>query len=506
MAGKVDLIAELIRRGFSKSQASDIADTMIREGSKKLPPKSASGVPAKRQTDLSNLGRKAEPKVTVVNDTPPLGIKSAAPINVGDKLTDEQVRLATEMGLPGFGADTAKKTAAIAGAGGAGFVTGRALGDKEEAEVDPTLIAMDETKEEIKPQEQTKPKKSVKLPVTKESKADKEDPEKLEPTPEEVVENRINGYLDYLDKLQDPPITADDLRKQAMADLKSARDNREQVLNIAKILEKMIGAITKYSAAREGLARNLDMSRAEIDKTDWDSMINRTYDRYKTDVNLLIDQYDKEDQAKQRVDRDRKDVLESVNRLRLDLAKLRDQRRRDAERAAERRRELALREQERAKRQEFDEKKLALEERKLAIRAAENEQNEKKKAHLRATANRFTDDPATARELTVAAYMGKDALRSALSRSGVADKLIPSALQEFYKPTFFGLGADKVDVGEMRDVLISEPETESREILDLGQTQNLSKEDLGALQFIMDNPDDPRVPKIRERLLKNLGK
>ncbi len=98
-------------------------------------------------------------------------------------------------------------------------------------------------------------------------------------------------------KLKAPTQTAVEARNKILADLKTARDDRQDMLGWAQIAERALGAITKYAAAKEGLSRGLDMSNADIERTDWDKLIDRTMDQYDRDLSNISGRFAKEDAA-----------------------------------------------------------------------------------------------------------------------------------------------------------------------------------------------------------------
>lgn len=283
----------------------------------------------------------------------------------------------------------------------------------------------------------TKPKETstISLPESEEAK---------------LIESRLNNLNLQYAELKDPPMTSDVLRKQMADDLKKVRENKETTYLWAQLAERFLAAATKFGAAKEGLARNLDMSNAEVERTDWDKLTERAYIRYKEDVQDLVNKLDKEDKAKAQVDalKVRQDELRTS--LKQNLAKLQDARASELRRLEERRQDRAAK----AKESGLD--------RDLRLKIAEIKKTQSPE-QVQGFVSEFTNDPATAKELYAAALLGDSAFKSALTRSGVADKLKPEALDKYSKESWFGLGERKLNVGDARGAVLSPKQAESTE-------------------------------------------
>lgn len=250
---------------------------------------------------------------------------------------------------------------------------------------------------------------------------------------------QIEDTANELAQLQDPPMTSAELRAKAYEGLEAARKSRANTLEWAKVFEKLVGALTKFGAAKQGLARNLDMSKAEIEKTDWDSMIDRAFKEYEYDLDKLTGRYDKEDKAKADVDSKREGMTKQMANLRARVARARDIRKREQARLDQRRAELMQRRDEAQAQREF---------RREQLRSKAEQQTDPE------FYSRFTDDPKTARELASAAAISEDALASAFNRASVQENLLPGALDEFQKNKgIFGWGDRVVDTEAVREAI-----------------------------------------------------
>ncbi len=226
-----------------------------------------------------------------------------------------------------------KAGATAAGLGAVGLGAAALLSDEDrekygfsedpEFEDDPI-----ETKEKPKaPVQKAEPK-----PVVKETKP--EEPKEKDEI--DLIRDSITEELDVLKNLDAPPITADQLRKQMRDDLKKARDGRIDMMQWARIAERLVAGITKFAAAKEGLNRGLDMSNAEIEREDWDRRIDQAMDEYKVDMNDLIGKFDREDKALSDVESRRERSRDRIFDLRRDIARIEEARKRAAEAAKDR--------------------------------------------------------------------------------------------------------------------------------------------------------------------------
>lgn len=352
--------------------------------------------------------------------------------------------------------ETSKKSSKIKplaglGAGGLAYSSTVGPGTLVEETQDPTFT--DQTKPEYtetklsetsQPEEKDKKKEEEPLFMLGESREEKD------------LNKRINNTLNSYDKLENPPVTSSDLRNKMTEDLKKLRDNREASLMWGQLAERFLTALTKYGAAREGINRGLDMSRVEVERTDWNSMINNAYKNYKEDLSQLLDQFGKEDVAKEKIDKARTEKEKEIADLKTRMARLKDAREAEIRRVRERRREQAASAEER----ELD---------RQARKDLEVLKASKKgmKEDFDQVSSEFTTDPATMRELYTAALMGKSELKAALKRAGVADKLIPAALDKYSNKTFFGLGSKKLDVGDVRDKILEEGQEQTTGLVEM---------------------------------------
>lgn len=167
----------------------------------------------------------------------------------------------------------------------------------------------------------------------------------LLPESEEEVElnKRLKENLDAFSKLKDPEVRSKSRREQMFKDLSDVRDNREKALMWASLAERFLAAATKYAAAKEGRARNLNMSKAEIERTDWDGMIDRAYAKYKEDYENLAGDLAAEDKAVATSRKQREDILKESKDLAQQLARLKDARAKEQARLDQQRQELIQR-------------------------------------------------------------------------------------------------------------------------------------------------------------------
>jgi len=347
--------------------------------------------------------------------------------------------------------------------GGAAIVggTGAALYSDDEPKLPKGVTAKDFFIEE-KPKETLTEK--LKKPIETKTKAPQAKPKPkakpIEPIKvgkseeEKVIESRLNSTLDSYNTLSDPPMTSAEIRKQMADDLKAVKGDKEKTLMWAKLAEGFMNSMIKFSAAKEGLNRGLDMSKVEIQRTDWDKKIDRLQDNYKTEVSNLIDKFDKEDKAKSQVDVSRQKLAERLMDMKQGMARLKDTRAREAERLAQKRAENIQRIKDKQLDRELRERlyKMGITS-KEGIARTKADAKAKQAESIDAFWSKFTKDPATAQELGTAAEFGEKSLTIALNRAGVADKLIPGVLKEYRKAAFFGLGpksTEKVDVGDIR--------------------------------------------------------
>jgi uncharacterized protein YecT (DUF1311 family) len=95
----------------------------------------------------------------------------------------------------------------------------------------------------------------------------------------------------------------------------------------------LIGAVTKYAAAKEGLTRGLNMSQAEIDRTDWDKKIDQAMAEYNQDYKDLSTVFKEEDKAKALTDAQKAKLKSEGLSLKGKIASLQAQRERLAAKA-----------------------------------------------------------------------------------------------------------------------------------------------------------------------------
>lgn len=309
-------------------------------------------------------------------------------------------------------------------------------------------VVSEDKKPESKKIKKTKPKPKPEKPTYK-PKDELSDEEKS-------IQNRMKGALNRLDQLENPPMTSADLRKQMADDLKKARGDKEKAYQISRLAQQFVSAITKYSAAKEGLARGLDMSSVEVRETDWDKMIDRAQDSYKSDLSELITKFDKEDKAKKAVDTSKEKMHETLLDMKQNMAKLKDMRKREAARAALRRAELA---------QRSKESQLDRDSRERIARGRE-EGKRKRAGQFNQLMLKYTKDPKVARALVNAALRDQKTFDNVLKQTGILGKLDPEALQEFRENVaYFWQDEDKsgeLDTEKFKDALMKEDVTAQR--------------------------------------------
>lgn len=155
----------------------------------------------------------------------------------------------------------------------------------------------------------------------------------------QLLDNRLKNLNLQYAQLEDPPIDSAELREDMANRIKKVRDDKEAMYMWGQLAERLVAALVKYGAAREGLAKNLDMSNAEVERTNWDKLIDRAYTRYKQDADDLIVKLDKQDKAKAQVDALRVKQDEIRTSLKERMARLEDAREAEKRREAERKQE-----------------------------------------------------------------------------------------------------------------------------------------------------------------------
>jgi hypothetical protein len=130
-----------------------------------------------------------------------------------------------------------------------------------------------------------------------------------------ILRNQLNKTEAILNKLENPSIDPAEIRRDMYNDLKGVRDDRSSMLQWAKLAERTLAAATKWYAAKEGDRQGLDMSKAEIERTNWDALIENTWKTYKSDLAELSDVYDKQDKAKADVDSKRTELKKHADEL-----------------------------------------------------------------------------------------------------------------------------------------------------------------------------------------------
>ena len=277
---------------------------------------------------------------------------------------------------------------------------------------------------------------------------------------------RIDKTINNLSKLEDPPMTAVKLRADMFEQLKKDRDNRERSLEWAKLGDRFLAAITKYAAAKEGLARGLDMSNVNIKGSDWDKAIDRAYAKYTEAVKETQDRFDKEDKAKSAVDKSRQELSEKLMDMRGNMSKLRDVRAREKARILERRRErledaradhekqqdlMQRHHEDLGHRKEAEKKREAGRDR----RASQAADSRVRAAIVKAKSS--SDEQAKLLDhLTNAAKVGNKTFAKTLGSARVLSKLDKEFLKPYMKDTWFG--SDKVDTKRLREDLLKSEE------------------------------------------------
>jgi hypothetical protein len=140
--------------------------------------------------------------------------------------------------------DPKKPGAVLAGLAGTGALTADE-GKESEPETD---IVSDQDQ------------KQTSTPVPK-TETDTSDQTKVDPiAPYDVPEaelrqtmNRFEKMTEEMGELKDPPMTSQEQRKLRDQALKDVRDKKININQWSALAEKMIGAVTKYAAAKEGL-------------------------------------------------------------------------------------------------------------------------------------------------------------------------------------------------------------------------------------------------------------
>lgn len=179
----------------------------------------------------------------------------------------------------------------------------------------------------------TEPKPTPITPVVKETKETKT--EKIEPIniqriilPESAADKeltqQLQSALDKFGKIKDPDVTPGAKREEMIKDLKALKADKESKLGWARLAERFLSAATKYAAAKRGQDLGLNLSRVEIERTDWDKMIDRAYDNYKTEYADMVKGFEGEDKAKALTDEQRSDILKRSMNMRGRIAELRD--------------------------------------------------------------------------------------------------------------------------------------------------------------------------------------
>jgi hypothetical protein len=162
----------------------------------------------------------------------------------------------------------------------------------------------------------------------------------------EGTKKRYGNIMDQLGKLKDPPMTSADARRDLEFGIEAAKDDRVAALGWANVAEKLVGAITKYASAKEGLTRGLDMSKAEIERTDWDAKIDQAMKQYENQMIRHGKKMGAEDKAKALIDAKRSELGEKAFDLTDKIAKLVAMREKTALSARERQADRALKAQE----------------------------------------------------------------------------------------------------------------------------------------------------------------
>jgi len=268
------------------------------------------------------------------------------------------------------------------------------------------------------------------------------------PTSEEaeLLNARIDSRLKQLDKFELPGKTANDVRQKLVDDLKKVREDKEKSLMMGQLAERFLAAVTKYAAAREGIDRGLDMSKVEIERTNWDKMIDRAQAKYAEGAKELISKFDKEDKAVS-------DAQARKDRLTGELADWRTRMARiEDARAAEVRRMNQLKEERVAK------AKQNLLDRESRERIAQQKAlSDSKKQEAYAVASKFSKDPKTVNILQVAYQFGPEAFDEVVNTKSVMKNLDPVTAAAYKKDpgivrSFFG-AKPELDVEEMYEAV-----------------------------------------------------
>lgn len=317
---------------------------------------------------------------------------------------------------------------------------------------------------------------------TKTGKTTKETPEEFpriilgDSEEADFLEKQLQKNLEAYARVQDPEVTGEDRRKELFDDLKKVQEDRDAALAWGQIAERFLAAATKYASAKQGLARGLDMSNAQIERTNWDKLMDRAYTKYKDDYSELVKRFDAQDKAKALTDKQKADMLKEKVDLLARIKGLKDRRRA---------RQASLDQEHQRRMQRAKEKQ-----QEMTIREA------RRTGDADTFASLFTDDPATANELKVAAMQGEKQFEKTLNQASVRDKLKADALKPHMKRGWFGFGEEKLDPESMRKTIRSAPEK---------TVDTLSAEDQAALKWAYENADDPRAEAIRAKLREKTG-
>lgn len=362
----------------------------------------------------------------------------------------------------------------VAGAAGVGLIGYGAAGswgdgkpkeDKPPKPEEPPKPAEPEPK-----QPETKPKQTA-APA---SQSTKDDPVSQESPVIAALNDGLKRYEDQEKDLEAPDLTSKELRQRMREDLDRVRQDRKTSLQWAEIAQDLIGSLTKYAAAKEGLDRGLDMSGVEVDKADWDAKIAQSLQEYENSMDRLTEGFDKEDEARD-IYITRKGALKGkAMDIRAQIAAVRAAKQKEAARLREKR--LS-----RQQKREIEEAKLALDREELRL--------EDKAMQLRNQADRSSDpksDQAMRQIAAGEAIAGTEGVERELNRPDIRRKLDPEILEAARRPNFiqraFG-GKGKAD-----------PEL-------IGKLAQLSGEDREAFLWATKNPETPQA----EQILQTLG-
>lgn len=121
----------------------------------------------------------------------------------------------------------------------------------------------------------------------------------------EVTEKQTNTAMEAITPTTAAPVpgqnqeVTEDWYDKRYNQLKAEYEANKENLEDRQVLEAFVQAITKFAAAKKGLATGVDMSGVEFKPQNWDSKLSAALDEFKTKTSLLRDRAAERRQAEQ---------------------------------------------------------------------------------------------------------------------------------------------------------------------------------------------------------------